>query len=82
MTCRIDFQTFSIVANHNNRGIEIMALSERPEVDEDSIPKPPTGYRADVRWQKVIDLTADMGTQMLSELILELQSLNAANPGS
>ena len=74
MTCRIDFRSFSIVANHNNLGIEIMALSDRPDIDENSIPKPPTGYQADVRYQKVIDLTADMSHQMLTALISELQS--------
>ena len=59
-----------------------MALSDRPDIDENSIPKPPTGYQADVRYQKVIDLTADMSHQMLTALISELQSLNTANAGS
>lgn len=59
-----------------------MALSDRPEIDENSIPKPPEGFAADIRYQKVIDLTADMSVQMLDALISELQSLKSAIAGS
>lgn len=78
----VNFSTFSIVANKHNRGIEVMALSDRPEIELNELQQAKEGIDTDIRYQRIMSIVEAAEDEFVQSLISRINQNLADRAGS